>query len=112
MASPNPNVDSAIFASHCTKRKEPKFLQFESKREKSENSFFKSRLDSQKRENGIPIRKKAQTFLRALDPKGKKPKFLECEPKTDESFFLKGSKLSSSKRANGISIRIQAQTFL
>ena len=144
MALPNPNVGSAISVNPCTKRKEPEFLQFESKSEKSRNFFIffwkitngpikerkcpipirtlaqrfpdaivrkgknrsfsnlnlkarnlkikkkkkKSRLDSQKSANGIPIRTKGQTFLWALNSKGKKPEFFKSEPNGKKVFFL------------------------
>ena len=40
------------------------------------------------RANGIPIQTRAQTFLRAQSLKGKEPKFLKCETKSDGSFFF------------------------
>ena len=54
-----------------------------------EMGFFEmSRLDSQKRANGIPIRIQVQTFLQAYIRKRKEPGFLRFESNSDESFFF------------------------
>ena len=50
--------------------------------------FEKSGSNSSKRANDVPIRTRAQTFLRAQSPKGKRSRFLKSEPKSDESFFF------------------------
>ena len=100
MTPPNPNVYSAISASHYTKRKESKFLEFESKREKYGKKFFFFRKITngaiKERKWSLRIRTLAQRFPLAIVRKGKNQSFSNLNPKERNlekkiSFFFERS---------------------